>query len=109
MRLLIILALAVSLAAAFTVGASERGGDDGGEVKAVTITLTTKQGKDIKDAKTGNVTITLTKSQITAISKEFPNFKGKTVTLEPTTHVLEGNKIVVSVDRVGEANPQPSP
>ncbi|UCE26639.1 MAG: hypothetical protein JSW52_09860 [Candidatus Coatesbacteria bacterium] len=109
MRLAIVLAAVVALAFVFTAGAAEddRSGDE--EVKTVTIKLTSEQLREIGAAKTANVTINLTNEQITAISKEFKNFKGETVTLNADKHVIEGNTICVSVDRVGEANPQPSP
>lgn len=104
MRLLIIALLVCAFA--YPVIAAERGGDD--PTDTVTITLTKDQVTKINDAGRSAVIINLTSEQIKAISAEFTAFKGKTMKVN-TVQLRNNNMVELTVDKVGECNPQPSP
>jgi hypothetical protein len=74
----------------------------------VTITLTKDQLTKINDAGKNAVIINLTSEQIKAISKEFIEFKGKTMKVN-TAQLRNNSMVELTVDAAGEANPQPSP
>jgi hypothetical protein len=93
MRFFIILGVAVSIAAAFAAEPSAR--------KTVTITLTNAQAEAVSNAKGEDVEINLTKEQVNTITKAAyvriglpDHVTFKTLTLN-TTHLRDGNKIVV--------------
>ena len=76
--------------------------------ETMTLTLTKEQITKIEDGGGKEVTVNLTSTQIRAITAEFSNFKGKTMKVN-TAQLRSNNMVKLTVDAVGEANPQPSP
>lgn len=76
-------------------------------VPTATVLLTEEQVTAVKSAR-GDATITLNSAQMETINKTLPNVTSTKLTLS-TSHVVEGNKVIVIEGARGEANPQPSP
>jgi len=94
MRLVIILAIVISLATAFTGVAAEKG-----DTKIVTVTLTEAQVKAVKAASGKNVTIKLPSKQIPVIediAREGDGLVITNVTLS-TAHLRAGNQVVLKI------------
>jgi len=73
----------------------------------VNVPLTAAQLQQINGAR-GEVTITLTQTQIDTIKNTYTNLTATTVTLSKAL-VRANNTIAIVVGARGEANPQPSP
>ena len=101
MRLLIILAIVVSLATAFTSVAATRG-----DSKVITITLTPAQADVVKAARGKIVTIKLPSKQIPVledIAREGDGLVVTDLTLS-TAHLRAGNKVVLKVINITTKN-----